>query len=454
MKWTMTGHACWLVESNQTRLMFDPLLTDPNQGGCYEVHPSRTINLAGMPRVDVIVITHRHLDHFDLPSLALLPRSAEVLCPHDNLIIEAVKALGFRSVVPLEEWQEVRYPGLSLTATRSENRVPEMGFLVHGSGSTVWNQVDTEVSAGVIGRARQTCGKIDLLIAPWQPLLELKFQLNQSVAFPHEAYADMLRFVRECGVSRVVPGACGFRYAGSGRWLNHVAFPVSRQRFVRDVLLAHPPGDLEVHAMDPGDILRLQAGGCSVERGAAGWVAAGSSEDARVMFCPVDPFGDMVNLDEPSAPPGPSLAAWAKAFHTFLQSSIRQGHPGLRSFVLAGSVYQLLVCGPDGFVAYQWDLGRGAALSQGVTAAATVVTMIDESLLLRLDAGELNWEFVFHTGRYRSFETVAKVSIDGYRRPGADEVVDPLAVRYPYQQGLEAHVLVQARRFGMPQSAR
>jgi hypothetical protein len=380
-----------------------------------------------LPRVDVIIITHRHLDHFDVQSLAALPKHAEVLCPNDSLIVQTARSLGFREVVPLDEWQEVRYPGLSLTATRSENRVPELGFIVLADGAVVWNQVDTEVSSDVIAKARAAYGSVDLLIAPWQPLLEMKYQTNRSVSFPHAAYSDMLGFIREAGAPRVVPGACGFRYAGSGDWLNHVAFPVSRGRFARDVVAACLPADVQLIEVDPGDVLHLHSGKCRADSRAAGWVGSASGESERVWYCPVDPFGDLVDSRQKPVSAGAELNAWARDFDKFLKSGIQAGAPELMPYVRTGATFQLLVCSSTSYVAYRWNMGSGATMSEGLDPAADVVTLIDEALLLKLDAGELNWE---------------------YKRPNDGEIVDPLMLRYPYADAMNRDIERQSRQWG------
>src|SRR4051812_16489597 len=95
---TLIGHACWIAKTPDVSIIFDPLLFDPNQADCYEVHPTRGLDRLMLPQVDVIVVSHRHIDHFDIRSLAILPRSAEILCPDDPLVIEAVRELGFKKV--------------------------------------------------------------------------------------------------------------------------------------------------------------------------------------------------------------------------------------------------------------------------------------------------------------------------------------------------------------------
>jgi L-ascorbate metabolism protein UlaG (beta-lactamase superfamily) len=76
---TALGNHSWLVEAGGTRLLIDPTLTQrygptPAQG--VEIFPPREIDVASMPAIDAVYISHEHEGHFELPSLALLDRRA------------------------------------------------------------------------------------------------------------------------------------------------------------------------------------------------------------------------------------------------------------------------------------------------------------------------------------------------------------------------------------------
>ena len=71
MRWTSLGHACWLIEAAGLRLLCDPLLGVEHHGGVFEISPRRRLHAQAL-RPDFLLISHRHPDHFDLPSLATL----------------------------------------------------------------------------------------------------------------------------------------------------------------------------------------------------------------------------------------------------------------------------------------------------------------------------------------------------------------------------------------------
>jgi len=59
MHWTYLGHAMWLAEVGQLRVLFDPLLSDAHHGDVFEVFPPRRIEAERLA-ADFIVLSHRH----------------------------------------------------------------------------------------------------------------------------------------------------------------------------------------------------------------------------------------------------------------------------------------------------------------------------------------------------------------------------------------------------------
>ncbi len=70
------GHQGWLLASEATRILVDPLLTRGfgHGGMAGEVFPARDINLQGLSPIDAVFLTHEHDDHFDIASLLRVDR--------------------------------------------------------------------------------------------------------------------------------------------------------------------------------------------------------------------------------------------------------------------------------------------------------------------------------------------------------------------------------------------
>ena len=78
---TFLGHQGWLVRTDRTCVLVDPLLRE-DFGDLhaldYRVFPPRVFTAEAVPPVDALLLSHEHDDHFDIPSLARLDRTIPV----------------------------------------------------------------------------------------------------------------------------------------------------------------------------------------------------------------------------------------------------------------------------------------------------------------------------------------------------------------------------------------
>jgi hypothetical protein len=81
MRVTLSGHASVLVELDGATCLMDPVFADPFEEGTVVSCPQRTIDADRLPPIDILVVSHRHPDHFDLASIARVDRRADAVCP-------------------------------------------------------------------------------------------------------------------------------------------------------------------------------------------------------------------------------------------------------------------------------------------------------------------------------------------------------------------------------------
>src|SRR5262249_30620018 len=150
MKVTLLGHASILVEMKAARCLMDPVFQDPFEDTAVVSCPRRTINLDKLPPIDLLVISHSHLDHFDIPSLAYVARrwkNCEVVCPKDHTIVYTRERLAFTRIHPEEPHKHFKLRGYELLTTHSNvTNVTEIGIVFKDASGTFWNQVDTVIS--------------------------------------------------------------------------------------------------------------------------------------------------------------------------------------------------------------------------------------------------------------------------------------------------------------------
>jgi len=115
------GHASFLVNNGDLTIITDPIFSDraspvPWAGPKRMIPPA--IPLADLPAIDVVVISHNHYDHLDLPSLKALQRTnpkLSILVPQgDKSLLEGQ---GLENVHEFRWWQNIRLGKTEFTFT-------------------------------------------------------------------------------------------------------------------------------------------------------------------------------------------------------------------------------------------------------------------------------------------------------------------------------------------------
>jgi hypothetical protein len=271
-RWTSLGHASWLAEAGGLRILFDPLLGDLFHGGIHRVHPPRVVHAEAL-QPDVIVVTHAHPDHFDVPSLAELALrhpDAPVLTA-DPLVAAACRRLGFRTASVLQARRALPLADLVLLTTPSLAEIQEWGVALSDGHSVVWNQVDSvldvptvrDVRAGMA--AELGSDRVDLGLVHWSPLREIQAVTAGDLGFPLRDWAEKLAAIAALEAGAVTPAAAGFRHLEPFAWRDAHVFPATEDRLARDLALAAPA--TRVLPCPPGSALVVEGAAVGVEAG-------------------------------------------------------------------------------------------------------------------------------------------------------------------------------------------
>jgi L-ascorbate metabolism protein UlaG (beta-lactamase superfamily) len=149
LRLTWLGHATMLIELEGARVMTDPVLRPwigplRRRGGLW--HPS------WLQGLDAVLISHTHLDHLDMGSLALFPRTTRLFLPYGTARI--VRRLGFSHIVELHAGDTNRIGPLSIAAIQARHssiRVPlgeeveSLGFGIAGKARNLYFAGDTAI---------------------------------------------------------------------------------------------------------------------------------------------------------------------------------------------------------------------------------------------------------------------------------------------------------------------
>ena len=159
------------------RLLTDPLLR--GRLGHLRRHGPAP-DAATRSELNLVLISHLHLDHLDPPSLRQIDRGTEVIVPAGAR--DVVRRLGFRNVYEVVAGDEIRSHGVRVVATHAEHpgrRRPSrmggpeadtLGFVVEAAGRRVYFAGDTDA----FPEMEEQIGEIDLALLPvwgWGPTL-------------------------------------------------------------------------------------------------------------------------------------------------------------------------------------------------------------------------------------------------------------------------------------------
>jgi L-ascorbate metabolism protein UlaG (beta-lactamase superfamily) len=168
---TWLGHSCATVRLDGLVVITDPALRERI------IHLRRASPVDGslLDGVDVILISHVHYDHLDLPSLDRLDRGSQVLVPAGAGGL--LHRRGFRHVREVVPGDEVDLGPLAVRVTHAEHasarrlgtaKTLPVGYVIAGT-RTVYFAGDTDLFGGM-----DSLGDVDVALLPvagWGPRL-------------------------------------------------------------------------------------------------------------------------------------------------------------------------------------------------------------------------------------------------------------------------------------------
>ena len=449
----MIGHASLFIRTSNLSILMDPVLWDPHQEGLFDINPKREVLHDKIPPVNLIILSHRHLDHFDIRSLASLPKHAPVLIPKDQLLENYLHKLGFAKIQQLKDFTEVTIGKTTLFTTRSENNVPEYGIIFKDESGVFWNQVDSVVSPKTVETVLSRFPQLDFVLASWQPMLETNFQTNGGLPFPYARYGEVLYNLGLASPRALAPGANAFCFTRSAAWMNHVVFPVSKARFLHDVRSMLPNIGKNAFALEPADVLTIEKGECDVILAGSDFVKR-TGYSADLSFAPVTVQAPLED-DNPDGVSGEELESTVRDIvESRLPDFIRKNDNAFLVHRKNEVIYQLEVVLPE--KSLQWNIDFRASqpqVSPGSNPLANLFTLITASSLHGIISGARGWDYALLGSYCRSFHKLYSVTTAGILRADWLDIPDPLRLLYPYQEIFVKVLDHEVQRWSMVEQA-
>jgi len=153
---TFIGHSTFLIQTPAANVLTDPMYSE-RAGPFNRFGPRRVrqpaVRFDDLPPISVILLSHNHYDHCDLPTLRSLARRFDplVVTPLGNGRL--VRSAGIRHVQELDWWQSATTGPLPITLTPAQhfsartpfdrNRALWGGFVIEAGGRRVYFAGDT-----------------------------------------------------------------------------------------------------------------------------------------------------------------------------------------------------------------------------------------------------------------------------------------------------------------------
>jgi L-ascorbate metabolism protein UlaG (beta-lactamase superfamily) len=224
---TWVGQSTFVLRTRSLTILTDPVFSDV-AGPVSWLGPRRVappgVDFEAIPRVDLVLLSHDHYDHCDLPTLRRLARRDDPLVISPLGHRELLAGAGLRRTVELDWWEtDTALPGCSVTlvpARHWSRRRPFgtnsrlwAGFMVKVGGRLVYFAGDSGYQEGLFTEIGRRCGHPDLALIPigaYEPRWFMKDA--------HMNPAEAVRVHREVGARRSVAMHWGtFQLTDEGR---------------------------------------------------------------------------------------------------------------------------------------------------------------------------------------------------------------------------------------------
>ena len=207
---TFVGHSSFLLQLGGKRVLIDPVFSKRLIVMRRQRHPG--LRVAELPAVDVVLLTHAHMDHLNLRSLRRVIRRSRRVCGRAPEVVvprgveDLVERLGFARVHAMEWWDERTVAGLRVTMTPAKHWGARMfkdthrgfgGYVIAAGEHSVYHSGDTAYFGGFREVGRR--------LRPEVALLPIGAYFPDSYRAVHTSPEEALQGFLETGAETMVP---------------------------------------------------------------------------------------------------------------------------------------------------------------------------------------------------------------------------------------------------------
>jgi L-ascorbate metabolism protein UlaG (beta-lactamase superfamily) len=205
------GHSSFLLQMGHTNVLADPVFAKRLILLRRQRRPG--VEVASLPAIDVVLLTHAHMDHLNRPTLRRIVQATREKIGRAPVAVvpkgveDLVSDLGFREVRTLDWWEQTRVAGLDVTLTPAKHWGARMfrdthrlfgGYVIADAvGHRVYHSGDSAYFDGFreIGRR----------LEPQVALLPIGAYFPDSYRAVHTSPEEGLRAFIDLGAETMVP---------------------------------------------------------------------------------------------------------------------------------------------------------------------------------------------------------------------------------------------------------
>jgi L-ascorbate metabolism protein UlaG (beta-lactamase superfamily) len=207
---TFIGHSSFLLQMGERKVLIDPVFSKRLVVLRRQRRPGLLV--AELPPIDLVLLTHAHMDHLNVSSLRrvirvtrrLTGKTPEVVVPKG--VEDLVSGLGFSQVHALAWWEQVNVQGLRVTMTPCQHWGARMfrdthrgygGYVINSGNHSVYHSGDTAYFDGF--------HEIGARLKPQVALLPIGAYFPDSYRTVHTSPEEAVRGFIELGAEQMVP---------------------------------------------------------------------------------------------------------------------------------------------------------------------------------------------------------------------------------------------------------